>query len=86
MARHEKKQAWYTCDICNEKCDPVGEFEIMLGFNPQGGDVSKAVILSPKAYVHYVTANGDVCESCLFDAIRKAVNGSALVSVRKKTY
>lgn len=43
MAKHQKTEEWYTCDICHEQCEPVRTIEIPvsahLPYGTTNGDV-----------------------------------------------
>lgn len=64
----------YTCDLCNKECEPVRELKL---FHSWGylGETQNSIIVRVGAKVAH-NSYGEVCETCLHDALKAYLNKS----------
>ena len=69
MAKHQKTKEWRTCDVCRERCEPVGTIEIPFAYS---ADLVYSMWVRVSAYLpYYGTTDGDVCFNCFKKHIQK---------------
>lgn len=63
---------YYTCDICNEPCDPVEKITLIdeRKQTPEGATVLELEVKFDKEY-HFET---HICKKCLFTTLKKRIS------------
>lgn len=63
----------YTCDLCGKECMPIKKLILNYeeGFLAYGSAYHKNVVLDISTDITYSKTEGDVCESCLNEVLRR---------------
>ena len=69
--RNKTETTVITCDLCGRECEPVTTMSIPHSYYM---DLVNCVVINAYAHVPYGTPKGDVCNDCLKQALKKAMD------------